>query len=154
MPQRYGHMKGVKTHELINRIYVKRIYTPEHNNSFFRQLVSYLFFALAALRIAIIKRNSYDIIFASSSRLGTGFLGFIASRITGKSLYIDIRDIFSDNLRSIPFFKGSFGNFFIKIFRIIEKNIVAHAKWVNFVSPGFFSYPHLKNGLASLLKLN
>ena len=138
-------MKGVPSYEFQNGVNIVRIYTPEHNNSFFIQFISYCFFAFGALKNAFVKRKSYDIVFATSSRLGTGFLGFLVSKITGRPLFLDIRDIFSDNLSSLPFFKGLIGGLFIIIFKQIETRIISHAKWVNFVSPGFFSYRHINN---------
>ena len=87
--------------------------------------------------------KNYDCIFATSSRLGTGFLGYLISKITRKPLNLDIRDIFSDNIQSLRFFKGFIGEIFVRIFRRIEKRIICHAKWMNFVSPGFFTYRHI-----------
>jgi hypothetical protein len=137
-------MSGVPKYENLGNIQIVRFYTPEHNNSFIRQFISYCFFAIGALKHAYINRKSYDSIFATSSRLGTGFLGYLVSKITHKPLCLDIRDIFSDNLSSLPFFKGITGGEIVKLFSRIESIIISHAKWVNFVSPGFFSYHHIK----------
>lgn len=71
-------------------------------------------------------------------------MGYLVSKITRKPLYLDIRDIFSDNIQSLEFFKGPIGKIFIKLFKKIESLIISHAKWINFVSPGFFTYPHIK----------
>jgi hypothetical protein len=68
----------------------------------------------------------------------------LVSKITRKHLNLDVRDIFSDNIQSLQFFKGFIGQILVKIFRSIEKRIIYHAKWMNFVSPGFFTYPHIK----------
>jgi len=145
MPQRYGHMKGVKPYESLKNIFVKRYHTPEHNNIFRRQVYAYFIFALSAFKYAITKRKSFDIVFTTSSRLGTGFLGYLVSKATGKPLYLDIRDIFSDNLSSLPFFNNIIGQLFVKLFKNIEIKIISHAKWVNFVSSGFSTYPHISN---------
>ena len=88
--------------------------------------------------------NEYDFIFATSSRLATSYLGFIISKITKKHLYLDIRDIFSDNIKSIKLFRGNIGNLFSAILSKIEINIINYSSWVNFVSPGFANYSHLK----------
>ena len=68
----------------------------------------FFFFAFSAIRIAIKMGNEYDFIFATSSRLATSYLGFIISKITKKHLYLDIRDIFSDNIKSIKLFRGKY----------------------------------------------
>ena len=144
LPQRYGHMSGIPKYEKHRNVQIVRFYTPEHNNSFIGQFIAYCFFAIGALKHAYVNRKNYDTIFATSSRLGTGFLGYLVSKITRKPLFLDIRDIFSDNLSSLPFFKGIIGGTIVKLFKRIESIIISHAKWVNFVSPGFFSYPHIK----------
>jgi len=137
-------MDGVPNKEIHKRHTIVRFNTPAHNNIFYRQLITYFYFAFSAFIYAYKKRKNYDIIFATSSRLGTGLLGFIVSTFTKKPLFLDIRDIFSDNLKAIKLFKGFIGNFFIFIFKKIESLIIKKAKWVNFVSPGFFKYKHIK----------
>ena len=137
-------MAGVPKYEKLGNIIIIRFYTPEHKNSFFGQFISYCYFATSALKHAYLNRKNYDCIFATSSRLGTGFLGYLVSKITRKQLNLDVRDIFSDNIQSLQFFKGFIGQILVKIFRSIEKHIIYHAKWLNFVSPGFFKYPHIK----------
>jgi len=145
MPQRYGHIKGVKPYESLKNIFVKRYHTPEHNNIFLKQVLTYFIFASSAFKYAFTKRKSFNIVFTTSSRLGSGFLGYLVSKATGKPLYLDIRDIFSDNLSSLPFFNNIIGQLFVKLFKNIEIKIISHAKWVNFVSSGFSTYPHISN---------
>jgi len=145
MPQRYGHMEGVKPLESLKNIFVKRFLTPEHNNVFLKQVFAYFIFASKAFNYAFTKRKSYNIVFSTSSRLGTGFLGYLVSKATGKPLYLDIRDIFSDNLSSLPFFNNFIGRQFVTLFKKIEIKIISHAKWVNFVSSGFSTYPHIRS---------
>ncbi len=137
-------MDGIPKYEKLGNINIVRFYTPEHKNSFLRQFISYCYFAISALKHAYFNRKNYDCIFATSSRLGTGFLGYLLSKITRKSLNLDVRDIFSDNIKSLQFFKGPIGQILVKIFKSIEKCIINHAKWTNFVSPGFFTYDHIK----------
>jgi len=144
LPQRYGHMSGIPRYEKQGNTLIVRFYTPQHNNSFFRQFIAYCFFAVSALKHAYINRKNYNSIFATSSRLGTGFLGFLVSKITRKPLFLDIRDIFSDNLSSLPLFKGYIGKSLINLFSQIESINISHASWANFVSPGFFSYSHIE----------
>lgn len=138
-------MENISKYECQKNIEILRFYTPEHGNTFLMQLFSYSFFALNVLRYIFNNQKKYDIIFATSSRLGTGVLGFLVSKIIKKPLYLDIRDVFSDNLKSFALLKGFIGKIFIKKFAQIESLIIDHAKWTNFVSPGFFNYPHIKN---------
>ena len=143
LPQRYGHIKDVPEMEFSENYSVIRFYTPEHDNKFFKQIIAYIYFMIGALKYAYFNRKYFDSIFATSSRLGTGLLGFLISKITRKTLFLDIRDIFSDNLQSLPSFQNPLGKFIVKIFAKTESRIINHAKWVNFVSPGFKLYPHI-----------
>lgn len=144
-PQRYGQMDGVNNFELESNYKILRFTTPKHNNSFLKQIVSFIFFAKKAYKYAIKNSSEYDIIFATTSRLGTGFLGYQISKKTKKYLYLDIRDIFSDNLKSLKLFKNFLGSFFLKLIAKIESKIIKSSKWVNFVSEGFNSYTHISN---------
>ena len=137
-------MDDVPRLEIDRGVSIVRFYTPEHNNSFLKQLISYGFFSVGVLLHAYKNRKKYDIVFATSSRLGTGILGFLVSKVLKKPLYLDIRDVFSDNLQSFEFLKGTIGEIFIKLVGKIESLIISHAKWINFVSPGFFTYPHIE----------
>ena len=137
-------MAGVPKYEKLGNIIIVRFYTPEHKNSFLGQFISYCYFATSALKHAYLNRKDYDCIFATSSRLGTGFLGYLVSKITRKNLNLDVRDIFSDNIQSVQFFKGFIGQILVRIFSSIETRIICRAKWMNFVSHGFFTYPHIK----------
>ncbi len=85
-------------------------------------------------------KERYDLVYASSSRLFTAFLG---RRIAGKQgipLYLDIRDIFVDTIKDV--FKGR------KMIRIpagicfewIERYTFSGAKHINLVSEGFKMY--------------
>ena len=143
LPQRYGHISGVKKNQKNGKLLVKRFYTPEHKNKFFRQIICYIFFAVQAFSYAGKNYKSFDLVFSTSSRLGSGFLGYIVAFIFKKKLALDIRDVFSDNLRSISFIDNYLGKSLIKIIKKIESVIIKKANWVNFVSPGFFEYAHI-----------
>ncbi len=151
-PQRYGHMKNIKKIEKHNNLVIYRFYTPEHNNKFYKQCICYLFFFIKCIIYGIKNSKNIDGIFATSSRFGTAFLGFLMSIFLRKNYALDIRDVFSDNLQSLKFSKNWFGSTIIKIFSNLEKMIVKKTKWLNFVSPGFYNYTHLnpKNKSISL----
>ena len=67
-------------------------------------------------------------------------LGCFLSIFLNKPLAVDIRDIFSDSLKSLGSEKSIIINFFSKVIKKIELIILEHAKWKNFVSPGFLEY--------------
>lgn len=149
-PQRYGHMDGVSKIEYGNNYHILRFYTPEHKNKFFRQIIAYIYFMIGVIKYAYLNRKYFDSIFATSSRFGTGFLGFLISKITKKPLFLDLRDIFSDNLQSLPSLQNLMGQFLIKVIAKYETKIVQYAKWVNFVSPGFKMYPHITKNVKEI----
>ena len=121
-----------------------RFYTPQHNNSFIRQLFSYFFFFFSSLMTAYSEKKNFDCVFATSSRLGTGILGYVISKVFAASLYLDIRDIFSDSIRSLKLFNGNIGKLLESLLKRVEVIIMKHATWLNFVSPGFVTYDHIK----------
>ena len=74
-------------------------------------------------------------VFATSSRLMTAFLGaYISSKIR-KPLYLDIRDIFTDTMSNILSNKVS--SLINPILNYIEKKTFRKAVHINLVSEGF-----------------
>ena len=129
----------------MGKVTVYRFYTPQHYNKFILQILSYLFFSFQVIVNGFLYRSQYDSIYATSSRLGTALLGYLISKFNQAYLFLDIRDIFSDNLNSINLFKTSIGNKIISIIMKIENLIFSSSNWLNFVSPGFLTYEHLLN---------
>tara|TARA_Y100000768_G_scaffold388808_1_gene387380 strand:+ start:17550 stop:18668 length:1119 start_codon:yes stop_codon:yes gene_type:complete len=142
-PHRYGKIEDVKKVEIFGNIHIQRIKIPQHNNSFIRQTMSFSFFFFKSLMFALKNRNKYDVVFATSSRFGTSMLGFVISKIFSKKFAVDIRDIFSDSLKSLNFSNSFFGKILIKMISYFESKIVSHSTWINFVSPGFLKYKHI-----------
>ena len=87
----------------------------------------------------LFSKNEFDLIITTGGRLGTNSIGHIISRFSGRPHFVEMRDIFSDNIKSIlaPTF---ITRPVIRILELWEKNILQHAKWINFVSPGFLDY--------------
>lgn len=138
-PNRYHsfHVEG-QAREISDNYRIDRIRVPEHKSGFIDQVRSFRVFYNEALRLA--GKERYDLVYASSSRLFTAFLG---RRIAGKQripLYLDIRDIFVDTIKDV--FKKR------KMIRIpagicfgwIERYTFAGAKHINLVSEGFKTY--------------
>jgi hypothetical protein len=139
-PHRYGGMENFRTENKQSKSTVVKFKIPQHNNVFFRQVYSFLIYAIKSFVFSIKNRKQIDLILITSSRFGTSFLGFITSKVLKKPLAIDIRDIFSDNLNSFNNSNSFLIKFLIKIIKKIEIIIIRHAKWKNFVSPGFLEY--------------
>jgi len=138
-PNRYGQTENRSKVSVSGKLTVVRIKVPEHNNVFYRQVFSYMVYLYNSLRLIISIKFSVDNILSTSSRTGTSFIGFLTAKMTGKTHFADIRDIFSDNLSSV-LKENIVSKIFTKLLSRVESTIVKNARWVNFVSPGFLQF--------------
>ena len=138
-PNRYNsfHVEGQA--EVIKGNYrINRIRIPEHKSGFIDQAKSFRVYYKEALRLT--RKERYDLVYASSSRLFTAFLGRRIAGRQGIPLYLDIRDIFVDTIKDV--FRG---RKMIQIpagicFKWIERYTFSKAKHINLVSEGFKVY--------------
>ncbi|KAA6313455.1 hypothetical protein EZS27_035775 [termite gut metagenome] len=116
---------------------IHRIDVYEHKNDFLGQIYSFKTFFLNVRKLT--KNRKYDIVFASSSRLFTAYLGYVIARRNNTPLYLDIRDIFVDTMEDIlknPLIK----QITIPVIKIIEKKTFNYARHINLISEGFAPY--------------
>lgn len=139
MPNRYGSFSedAKEFEKLAENIEVNRIDLGTHKSGFVDQSKLFLKFAWQVIKL-LKKREKYDIVYATSSRLMTAFLGSLVANRQKSKLYLDIRDIFTDTLESV--FAKSKLRYIIPIFRKIEKYTINSATHINLVSKGFESY--------------
>ena len=96
------------------------------------------------------KGHSYDLVYASSSKLLTAFLGATIARRAKAPLYIDIRDIFVESIGDVM--EGNkvkavvFRWLVLPFIRQMERYTFQTAVHVNLVSGGFRSYFEPKYG--------
>lgn len=137
-PNRYaGFAPDTKAFEKGDNYLIERVYLPSHKSGFLDQAKSFIPFYQFALRST--KNKQYDLVYASSSRLFTAFLG---RRIAAKMkaiLYLDIRDIFVDTINDVV------KNHIIKavllpVLKVIERYTFSNAKHINLASEGFAPY--------------
>ena len=137
IPNRYKsftkNTNEFENHELIT---IRRVELPNHKSGMFDQ--SRAFFKYFVNVLKFLKGKDYDLVFATSSRLMTAFLGAHISRKIGKPLYLDVRDIFTDTMRDILSPKISI--FINPILNLIEKVTFSRAIHINLVSEGFSQY--------------
>lgn len=136
-PNRY-HAHAVEAEDIEEApgLHVRRIFLPEHQGSMFGQVRAFLRYAWVAAKLA--KRQDYDLVIATSSRLMTAVLGrWIALRQSAR-LYLDIRDIFVETLQELV--PALHGKILVKLFGLLERWTVRGADKVNLVSPGFLGY--------------
>ena len=85
-----------------------------------------------------VAKQKYDIVFASSSRLMTAVLAaWVATKVNAK-LYLDIRDIFAENIGEVA--PVGFAWMARPFFSVLERWAIGRAAAVNLVSPGFAPY--------------
>jgi len=136
MPNRYAtyEAEANENEKLDENIEVFRIPLPEHKSGFSDQINSFRVYYREAQRI--ISKRSYDLVIASSSRLFTAFLGARISRNKDAKLYLDMRDLFRENMQEIitnPFVNKPLATFL----KIIEAYTFKSADRINIVSEGF-----------------
>lgn len=100
MPNRY-HTFNITALEYEKKVNISifRIKLSEHKSGFIDQIFSFKDYYQGVKKIT--KQKKYDIIFASSSRLFTAFIGARISRKINIPLYLDIRDIFSETISQV-----------------------------------------------------
>lgn len=124
--------------ERSGNVAVRRFPVPEHRSGMFDQGWSYRAYASSVLRDIWADRGTYDVVFATSSRLMTGALGAIVARRNDAPLYLDLRDLFPVNLAEL--FAGSLRRSIVPLLRLLERWTVNSASRVSVVSPGFLSH--------------
>jgi len=138
LPNRYeSYHESAPTHEFFGNVQVDRVSTPKHRSGFIDQALAFKAFFFGTLKI--VRRNNYDLVYASSSRLFTAFLGALISRKKKIPLYLDIRDIFVDTINEIV--KSRIVSIPItKLFKAIERFTIRSASHINLISEGFRPY--------------
>lgn len=137
LPNRYKsyRQKALSIEEQGN-VTIYRFSLPSHKSGFLDQAFSFFVYAQRVLRFVI--RNDYHVVFATSSRLMTSFLGALVSVVKRAPLYLDIRDLFVDTLNDVFSKKKNF--FIAPILKLIERFSFSRAKKINIVSKGFEPY--------------
>ena len=139
MPNRYQSFdagNSVEEFEQDGDVNIYRIPLPTHKSGMADQIKSFYSFYKGAKNI--VKNKEYDLVFATSSRLFTAFLGASISRNKKLPLYLDIRDIFVDTLSDVLSKKLSL--FLVPVLRKVEDYTFKRASKINLVSEGFSEY--------------
>ncbi len=138
MPNRYSsYLEEAPEEERNGNITIKRIRMPKHQSGMVDQSRSFVSFALKTFQY-VKKRQKYDVVFASSSRLMTAYLGAMIANRQKAKLFLDMRDIFTDTMGDI--FSKSKLKHSVKLFKGIEKYTMNSATHINLVSNGFEEY--------------
>lgn len=137
-PNRYSTFKvEAKTKEEIGNLCIHRIDLPSHKSGMLDQVQSFRRYFVKALQIT--NNEKYDLVFASSSRLFTAYLGLVIARKQSVPLYLDIRDIFVDTMDDVLKSK-LVKTAVLPLLKVIEKRTFSYATHINLISEGFKSY--------------
>ena len=117
-PHRYKSFQAEgKEIETGTNFRIDRIKIPLHKSGFSEQIKSFYVFYRETLEL--VKKQDYDLVYASSSRLFTAFLGRRIAAHKSLPLYLDIRDIFVDTMKDLfknkKYFQYPFELFFKRI---------------------------------------
>ena len=138
-PNRYSTFEASGLAEEVGEQYkINRIVVPKHASGMMDQAKSFSVFYKNAIKL--IKGEHFDIVYASSSRLFTAFLGRRCASKNKCPLFLDIRDIFVDTMKSIFASKKYIQIPAVFILRQIEKYTFRNATHINLVSEGFREY--------------
>lgn len=139
MPNRYqsfdvGH--EVYAFEKDGNINIHRIALPTHKSGMLDQIKAFTRYFVETKKI--VENSEYDIIFATSSRLFTAFLGANIAKSKKKPLYLDIRDIFVDTLSDV--LNQNISSLLLPLLKHVENYTFKTATAINLVSEGFSEY--------------
>jgi glycosyltransferase involved in cell wall biosynthesis len=138
LPNRYSSFEiSAPQFEQIENLNIHRVLLPPHQSGMLDQILSFRKFYSEVLKLN--KNKSSDLVFASSSRLFTAFLGYKLANKTNTPLYLDVRDIFVDTMSDV--FKSKILKIGILPFlKIIERKTFNYARHINLISGGFKEY--------------
>lgn len=137
MPNRYrSFMQDCAPMEHGDRVSIYRFQTLEHRSGMFDQAFAFVRYAWRVLRH--VRGRRYDLVYATSSRLFTAFLGAVCAARMRVPLYLDIRDIFTDTIKDV--LSPSRAWLLMPLLRAIERYTMGKAARINLVSRGFRDY--------------
>ena len=136
-PNRYASLRAeAPAFEDRGWLRVHRIELPSHKSGMADQARAYVRYAQGVRQLT--RSQQWDAVFATSSRLMTAGLGAHISQRLDVPLYLDIRDLFTDNMDEL--LAGSPIKSLMPVFRTIERRAFGRASRINVVSQGFASH--------------
>jgi hypothetical protein len=136
-PNRYASFSAEAGEcEKNGNVTVNRVSLPSHKSGILDQIRAFTTFYRYALKISM--KSEHDLVFATSSRLFTAFLGSRIARLKKVPLYLDIRDIFVDTVNEL--LPTNVAWLVKPFFSMVERYTFDQAKRINLVSRGFSGY--------------
>jgi hypothetical protein len=138
LPNRYSTFDvGAQEYEEVDNLRIHRIALPAHKSGMLDQVFAFWHFYTAVWKLN--QSKNADLVFASSSRLFTAYLGYKLAKKYKALLYLDIRDIFVDTMNDV-FKSKSVKILILPLLKIIEAKTFNYAKHINLISGGFKDY--------------
>lgn len=139
VPNRYGSYSVDGLAEETGENYkINRLAVPMHASGMVEQAKAFTAYFKGAMKL--IKGEHYDMVFASSSRLFTAYLGKKCAVKNKCPLYLDIRDIFVDTMKDIFKDKKYIQIPAVWMLGFIECYTFKNANHINLISGGFRPY--------------
>lgn len=137
LPNRYSSYNSkAKEFEQDGKVAIHRIALPSHKSGMVDQAKAFYSYQKQAKKL--IGNKSYDMVFATSSRLFTALLGASVATRLKVPLYLDIRDIFVDTIKDV--LSKPLSLLAKPILTMLENYTFSRAKTINLVSEGFKDY--------------
>lgn len=138
LPNRYSTFEqSAPEFEEFGNLRIHRISLPPHKSGMIDQVLSFKKYYSEVIKLN--KNKRADLVFASSSRLFTAYLGYTIGKKSNAPLYLDIRDIFVDTMSDV--FKSMILKLgILPILKLIENKTFSYAKHINLISGGFKAY--------------
>ena len=138
LPNRYSTFDvGSQGYEEVDNLRIHRIALPAHKSGMLDQVFAFWHFYNSVWKLN--QSKNADLVFASSSRLFTAYLGYKLAKKCNAPLYLDIRDIFVDTMNDV--FKSKLIKILIlPLLKTIEARTFNYAKHINLISGGFKEY--------------
>ncbi len=139
VPNRYSSFSiDVPQTENSNKYSIIRLPIPKHGNGMLGQVRAFVSYYHGVKQL--VRKEKYDLVYATSAKLFTAFLGKRMSRKMRCPLYLDIRDLFVDNLGDIFSSRKVLGPFMVWLMSLVERYTFSRATHINLISPGFKPY--------------
>ena len=123
--------------EFFAKMRITRITIPKHKSGMMDQIFSFRKYYNEVMKRT--KEEKYDLVFASSSRLFTAYLGYKVAKKKQALFYVDVRDIFYDTMNDV--LKSSLlKKILLPFLKWIERKTFNYSTHINLISEGFCSY--------------
>nr|WP_275974939.1 glycosyltransferase family 4 protein [Shewanella gaetbuli] len=137
MPNRYASFDvGALSQESVGNVKIRRVQLPRHKSGMRDQI--HAFYAYYKAVQKLVRNENYDMVFATSSRLFTAFLGARIAKSKQIPLYLDIRDIFVDTIKDV--LPSKLAKVAKPFLTFVEDYAFKNASHINLVSKGFEDY--------------